>query len=70
MKAFITHCGFNSFLEAVGFGVPLLGLPIFGDQLGNLRRAQRHGLAVELKKSAVTPDAIADGLKELLSNAK
>jgi UDP-glucose:(indol-3-yl)acetate beta-D-glucosyltransferase len=29
---FVTHCGWNSTLEALGFGVPMVALPIWTDQ--------------------------------------
>jgi len=32
---FLSHCGANSFNEALYLGIPLLGLPFVGDQVGN-----------------------------------
>uniref|UniRef100_R7W5X1 Uncharacterized protein n=1 Tax=Aegilops tauschii TaxID=37682 RepID=R7W5X1_AEGTA len=34
---FVTHCGWNSTLEALGFGVPMVALPLWTDQPINAR---------------------------------
>ncbi|OEL21397.1 DIMBOA UDP-glucosyltransferase BX8 [Dichanthelium oligosanthes] len=47
---FWTHCGWNSTLEAVCAGVPMMCRPSFGDQMGNARYVDhvwRIGLALD-----------------------
>ncbi|KAL8209343.1 hypothetical protein R6Q57_006075 [Mikania cordata] len=34
---FITHCGFNSILEAISLGVPMVGMPQWSDQTTNAK---------------------------------
>ncbi|PWA51207.1 UDP-glycosyltransferase 74AF1 [Artemisia annua] len=34
---FVTHCGFNSILEAIGLGVPIVAIPQWSDQTTNAK---------------------------------
>lgn len=43
--AFITHAGLLSLTEAVEAGVPMVMVPVLGDQPGNAAHAQRAGIA-------------------------
>ncbi|GFQ07925.1 anthocyanidin 3-o-glucosyltransferase [Phtheirospermum japonicum] len=37
---FVTHCGWNSVLESIAGGVPMICRPFFGDQMINRRRVE------------------------------
>lgn len=69
MKAFITHGGYNSLLEAANTGVPLISIPLFGDQAGNRRRAERHGIAIGLDKHEVTKKHLKHALEQIFTNS-
>ncbi|KAJ8928777.1 hypothetical protein NQ314_018635 [Rhamnusium bicolor] len=43
---FITHGGLLSVTEAVFYGVPMVGIPIFGGQRMNVARCVQKGIAV------------------------
>ncbi|MCD7447233.1 hypothetical protein HAX54_026352 [Datura stramonium] len=52
--AFVTHCGWNSTLESIEFGVPILALPMnfYSDQPMNARLIVENGVAVEIARDA------------------
>lgn len=70
VKVFITHGGLHSTLEAVHYGVPLLAVPIFGDQILNANHAKDQGYAVKLDFANITTDSVQWALSEILENPR
>ncbi len=68
MKVFITHCGLNSMMESAYAGVPMLAIPLQGDQLPSRRRAEKIGIAQGLDKKDVNQETITERLEALLGN--
>ena len=68
-KAFITHGGQGSIAEAVYHQVPMLAIPIFGDQPSNGHRLQEAGIGLKLhfREEEVTASAVRDSLTNLTS---
>ncbi|KAK6790363.1 hypothetical protein RDI58_014163 [Solanum bulbocastanum] len=50
--AFVTHCGWNSTLESIEFGVPIIALPMnfCSDQPMNARLVVENGIAMEIAR--------------------
>ncbi|KAJ1359385.1 UDP-glucuronosyltransferase 1-1 [Parelaphostrongylus tenuis] len=67
-KAFISHGGYNSVQEAIIAGVPLITIALFGDQHKNSKLAEKHRIAVNLRKDSVDVEAIVNALKKLLND--
>ncbi|CAH0599554.1 unnamed protein product [Chrysodeixis includens] len=70
IKLFITHGGQLSALEAVHAGVPMLAVPVFGDQPSNAERAVRGGYARRVDFHVNMAEDFEAALKDLLSTDK
>lgn len=69
VAAFLTHGGLNSVYEAAYHGVPLAGLPFFGDAADNIAKAVSRRMGLSLGKPAdLTPGRVAGGLAALLAD--
>ncbi|RCV26245.1 hypothetical protein SETIT_5G230000v2 [Setaria italica] len=55
---FLSHCGWNSALEAVDAGVPILAWPLFAEQRMNAVKLSSDGLGVELRVMALEDDGM------------
>jgi UDP:flavonoid glycosyltransferase YjiC (YdhE family) len=55
VKAFVSHCGKNGQYEALYHAVPVVAVPIFGDQPYNAERMRVKGFAevLDLRESTV-----------------
>jgi MGT family glycosyltransferase len=65
---FISHAGFNSVSEALYYGIPLYVLPMVNDQYMVAKRIKDMELGIVGKFKEITPQALRDGVEELLSN--
>lgn len=73
---FMSHCGWNSIMESVWHGVPMLAWPQHGDQRINASLVERSGIGMweqswEWGRDAlVTADQIADQIKAVMRNER
>ncbi|KAE8716247.1 pleckstrin-like proteiny domain-containing family protein [Hibiscus syriacus] len=70
---FLSHCGWNSTVEAIGRGVPLLAWPIRGDQHSNAKLVVNHlkvgcMISDDLSQQNIKADDIAKGIEKLMGN--
>ena len=70
VKVFITHGGLLGSTEAIYHGVPVVGIPIFGDQELNMARAVRAEYGLMVKYNNLTQSSLTWALKEVLNNPK
>ncbi|KAK1368321.1 Flavonol 7-O-beta-glucosyltransferase [Heracleum sosnowskyi] len=73
-RCFVTHCGFNSVLEAISLGVPIVGMPQWSDQPANGKYVEDvWGVGVRVrpdKKGIVKRNVLKSLIKEVMEGEK
>lgn len=57
-------------IESIHYGVPMVGIPIVGDQKMNVARSVQKGIAVHLPFQELSEESLSAALKEILNNPK
>lgn len=70
VKLFITHGGQGSVVESQYHGVPMVGIPFFGDQHSNMANVEKSGFGLSLQYAALTEENFRQTVLEVLNNAK
>ncbi|XP_012922396.1 UDP-glucuronosyltransferase 1-6 isoform X2 [Heterocephalus glaber] len=65
-RAFITHSGSHGIYEGICNGVPMVMMPLFGDQMDNAKRMETRGAGVTLNVLEMTSDDLANALKKVI----
>ncbi|XP_048220628.1 UDP-glucuronosyltransferase 2B17-like isoform X2 [Perognathus longimembris pacificus] len=68
MKAFITHGGANGIYEAIHHGVPMVGIPLFGEQHDNIAHMVAKGAAVQLDIRTLSSKDLLRALETVINN--
>ncbi|KMT17307.1 hypothetical protein BVRB_2g040010 [Beta vulgaris subsp. vulgaris] len=76
IRGFLTHCGWNSVMEATQRGIPLLAWPLHGDQKVNAEVVEKAGLGVWERswgwggERLVKGEEIAVKIQEMMTSGK
>ena len=70
IKVFVYHCGMNGVWEAVYHGVPMVAVPLFGDQMDNAQRLVSRGMAVKVDIATLTSDELANAIRTVANDPR
>ncbi|KAM6948852.1 UDP-glucuronosyltransferase 1A1-like isoform 2-T2 [Aplochiton taeniatus] len=70
VRAFITHGGTHGLYEGVCHAVPMLMLPLNGDQPDNAQRLASRGVGVVLDIHTITVESLLQGLNIVISDTR
>ncbi|XP_030024845.2 UDP-glycosyltransferase UGT5 [Manduca sexta] len=69
VKVFITHAGVLSTIEAIDAGIPVIAVPLFGDQYGNAAAIEDTGIATVLPYQDLKKERLLSAINEVLDPA-
>uniref|UniRef100_A0A8C6GCL4 UDP-glucuronosyltransferase n=1 Tax=Mus spicilegus TaxID=10103 RepID=A0A8C6GCL4_MUSSI len=67
-KAFIAHGGTNGIYEAIYHGIPIVGIPLFGDQPDNINHIVAKGAAVRVDFDTMSTTDLLAALKTVIND--
>ncbi|XP_046972213.1 UDP-glucosyltransferase 2-like isoform X2 [Vanessa cardui] len=67
---FITHGGLLSTTESIHFGVPTIGIPVFGDQFINVARGVKKGYAKKVDLSYTMAKDLKVAIQEMINDSR
>ncbi|XP_052899159.1 UDP-glycosyltransferase UGT5-like [Anopheles moucheti] len=70
VRLFITHGGLLSTTESMYHGVPVIGIPVFGDQYLNMAKAERTGFGLLLPYQEISEDRLSSAINQILGDTK
>merc|ERR1711915_59827 len=68
LKAFVTHGGLGSLVEAIYHKTVVIGIPFSNDQKPNLKRASRHGYSVTLDWENLNVETFVNAINNAMYN--
>lgn len=69
-RAFITHAGSHGLFEGLCHAVPMLMVPLNGDQPDNAARMASRGVGIVLNILDINTETLLKGLKEVISDSR
>ncbi|XP_038046307.1 UDP-glucuronosyltransferase 2B31-like [Patiria miniata] len=70
VKVFVSQCGAYGTYEAMWAGLPLVGIPLQEDQMGNIDRIVNRGAGLSLDITTLTPEILSQAIHEVVSEPK
>lgn len=66
LKLFISHCGLGGVSEAKHHGVPIIGLPVYGDQEKNAEEVENEGWGIKMDLTELTESSLTESIYNIL----
>ena len=67
---FLSHGGLNGVHEAAWYGLPVVGIPLFGDHFDNMERAEAKGMAIKLDILTLNEDVLVEAITRVIKEPR
>lgn len=67
---FVTHGGYLSSIEALHFGVPIIGVPVYFDQFININKAVKKGYALMAELNVNLARNLQEPIQKMLTDSR
>ncbi|KAG9337091.1 hypothetical protein JZ751_029758 [Albula glossodonta] len=68
IRAFLSHGGLNSIYEAMYHGVPVVGVPLFGDHYDTMTRVEAKGMGIMLEWKRMTEEDLYKAMLKVIKD--
>lgn len=69
-RAFLSHGGLNSIYEAMYHGVPVVGVPLFGDHYDTMTRVAAKGMGIMLHWKSMSQEELHAALTAVITDSR
>ena len=70
IKAFVSHVGHHSLYESAYHGVPVVAIPLFGDQPFNAKKVEYFGLGIAVDHQTVNAQQLLEAIERVVDEAR
>ena len=70
IKAFVSHVGQHSLYESAYHGVPVVAIPLFGDQPSNAKKVEYFGLGIAVDHQTVNAQQLVEAIEIVVNEPR
>ncbi|MBN3301587.1 2-hydroxyacylsphingosine 1-beta-galactosyltransferase [Amia ocellicauda] len=70
IRAFLSHGGLNSIYEAMYHGIPVVGIPLFGDHYDTMTRVEAKGMGIMLEWKKMSEDDLYEAMVKVITDGR
>ncbi|XP_069782679.1 2-hydroxyacylsphingosine 1-beta-galactosyltransferase isoform X2 [Narcine bancroftii] len=70
IRGFLSHGGLNGIFEAMYHGVPVVGIPLFGDHYDTMTRVHAKGMGISLNWKTMTEDDLYNAMVTIITDPR